>query len=418
METNCQCFAITKAILKPHTAGGLTHVLNTNDNGNTWEPVNKCVDMENQLLVHSQQHFSQVHGTPYTTAPLKDLLQYNGLTDFGTQVLSSNLLVNLDVSPTTWLLLKSQQSLIPPDEDTSHPLKFKGLMVGFKKWPEKTAMSPSGRHLGIYKLMLKDLLEKNNHKQTPPKMHGTHVMQSIFTMLQLVVKHTHRFERWKVIWNMYLKKDLGQPKLSHLRTIHLMEVNYNLLLKWYAAQGFFKQCEKKCHIADKQGGSRQGRSAIDLACKKVVIYDILQTTKDEAINVGNDAAACFDHMIKSCQNLSCRQQGADLQYLRLHAHTHEHLRYYVKHAYGVSLEYNEYTPKFHGTVPDREQAMPPSNGPYYCTASSPHTNKKQPCGLSQTPQTQSPSCKALMPSAMTPLSWTPTMMTTHAPHWN
>jgi len=104
------------------------------------------------------------------------------------------------------------------------------------------------RHLGIYKSMLKDLPEKNDHKQTTPKMCGTHVMQSIFTMLQLAVKHTHTFERWKVIWNMYLEKDLGQPKLSCLHTIHLMEADYNLLLKWYAAQGFFKQCKKKCAL--------------------------------------------------------------------------------------------------------------------------------------------------------------------------
>ncbi len=86
-----------------------------------------------------------------------------------------------------------------------------------------------------------------------------------------------------------------------------MEVNYNLLLKLYAAKGFFKCSKKHCRIADKQGGSQQGCSAIDMACKKVTIYDILCTTKDEAINVGNNADACFDRMIKNCQNLSCRQ---------------------------------------------------------------------------------------------------------------
>jgi len=103
----------------------------------------------------------------------------------------------------------------------------------------------------------------------------------------------HTFQRWHVIWNMYLKKDLGKPKLTCLWTIHLMEANYNLILKWYAAQGFFQQSKKYCRLADKQGGSHQGHSAIDLACKKVVIYDIFCITKDEAIDVGNDAAACF-----------------------------------------------------------------------------------------------------------------------------
>jgi len=77
----------------------------------------------------------------------------------------------------------------------------------------------------------------------------------------------------------------------------------------------------------------------------VIIYDILCTTKDEGIDVGNDAAACFDRMIKNCQNMSCRQHGADVQYLRLHAQTHQQLKYYVKDAFGVSIQYNEYTPQ-------------------------------------------------------------------------
>jgi len=96
---------------------------------------------------------------------------------------------------------------------------------------------------------------------------------------------------------------------------------------------------------DEQGGSRQGRSAIDLACKKVIIYDILRTTKDKAIDIGNDAAVCFDRMIENCQNMSCRQHGADIQYLRLHVQTHQQLKYYVKHAFGVSIQYNKYTPQ-------------------------------------------------------------------------
>jgi len=53
-----------------------------------------------------------------------------------------------------------------------------------------------------------------------------------------------------------------------------MEASYILILKWSAAQGFFKGSKKACRLTDEQGGSHQGCSAINLACKKVVIYDI------------------------------------------------------------------------------------------------------------------------------------------------
>jgi len=284
--------------------------------------------MEQKLLNHSQKHFSQAKGTPYTTAPLNNLLGYDGLTEFGNQVFRGTIPPETQLPPAAKLLLQHQQSLLEPDETTEIPLTFNELMEGFKKWPEQTATSPSGRHLGTYKSMLKDLPEKDDHKQNPPKYCRIHVMHSIFALLQLVVKHTHMFHCWKTIWNMYLEKDIGYPKLTRLRTIHLMEANYNLLLKWYTAKGFFKHSEKHCRIVDEQGGSRQGCSAINMVCKKVVIYDILRTTKDEAIDVGNNANVCFDRMIKNCQNLSCRQQGANIQYLRLHAQTHQQLQYY------------------------------------------------------------------------------------------
>jgi len=174
-------------------------------------------------------------------------------------------------------------------------------------------------------------------RKNPPKLHRIQVMHSIFATLQMVVKHTHTFQCWWVIWNMYLEKEVRSPKLSRSCTIHLMEAKYNLLLKWYATKGFFKHSKWLCWLVDEQGGSHQGCSTIDLACKKVIIYDILCTTKDKGIDISNDTTACFDRMIENCQNMSCWQHRVDMQYLWLHAQTHQQLKYYVKYAFGVSI---------------------------------------------------------------------------------
>jgi len=45
-------------------------------------------------------------------------------------------------------------------------------------------------------------------------------------------------------------------------------------------------------------------------------------------------------MCKTCQNLSCQQQGADLQYLKLHVQMQSKLRYHMKHTYGISTNFN------------------------------------------------------------------------------
>jgi len=121
-----------------------------------------------------------------------------------------------------------------------------------------------------------------------------------------------------------------------------MEVDYNLLLKYFAAQGFLKHSKKHNRIKEAQCGGCQGKSVIDLACKKVITYNVIQTTKVEAMDLFMDLEGCFDQMIENCQNLSCRQHGADPDYLKLHAQTHRQLKYFVKHAFGKSDGYNSF----------------------------------------------------------------------------
>jgi len=96
------------------------------------------------------------------------------------------------------------------------------LIQGFKKWPEKTSMSLSGHHLKIYKSLLKDFLpQPNTNDPKPPEhMYGSELMQSIFQMLYLAIHHTHINNHWKVIWNMFLEKDIGNPQINRLHTPH------------------------------------------------------------------------------------------------------------------------------------------------------------------------------------------------------
>jgi len=48
-------------------------------------------------------------------------------------------------------------------------------------------------------------------------------------------------------------------------------------------------------------------------------------------------------MIKACQNLSCLSHRADPCYLWLHAQTQWEQHYYIKHAYGISTNFNRHS---------------------------------------------------------------------------
>jgi len=177
----------------------------------------------------------------------------------------------------------------------------------------------------------------------PPDRNGSDVMKMIHKLLVMAVRHCHTFKRWTTIWNLFIEKDLGNPQIDRLRTLHIIEADYNLLLKWFGPQGVLKHAESHQQITDNQGGCQKGRSAIDLACKKVCTFQLIRLLHYIAANVDIDALACFDMMIEACQNLSCLSHGADPRYIRLHGQTHRHTRYYPKHSYGVSEQCNTYS---------------------------------------------------------------------------
>jgi len=140
-----------------------------------------------------------------------------------------------------------------------------------------------------------------------------------------------------------LEKEKGNPQIDRLRTIHLYEADYSLLLKWFSSQGFILTSKKAHHINKSQGGGRPGRSAIDLAITKVLSYEIAETLRLRVIIVDSDATACFDRMLEAPNNLACLQHGADPKYIKLHAQTQRELKYYLKHKYGISAEYNSHS---------------------------------------------------------------------------
>jgi len=145
------------------------------------------------------------------------------------------------------------------------------------------------------------------------------------------------------IWNLFIEKELGNPQIDRLRTLHIIKADYNLLLKWFGPQGVLKHAETHQQLTDNQGGNREGRSTIDLARKKVCTFKLIRLIHYIAANVDINALACFVMMIESCQNLSCLSHGTDPQYLKLHGQTHRNTRYYPKHSFGISKQYNQHS---------------------------------------------------------------------------
>jgi len=74
----------------------------------------------------------------------------------------------------------------------------------------------------------------------------------------MAVQHCHTFECWTTIWNFFIEKEIGNPNINKLKALHLIEADYNLLLKWFGPKGFIKRAEDNHQLTDSQGGGQRG----------------------------------------------------------------------------------------------------------------------------------------------------------------
>ena len=113
-------------------------------------------EIDKVLTLRNKEHLSQSKGTPFTTAPLKDLLGPDSFTPFGKALLTGTVdLSKLSLSKLQKLyfanLKKAYGVLAFP---ISPHIYIEDMTSGVRKWKESITTSLSQRHLGHYKYFL------------------------------------------------------------------------------------------------------------------------------------------------------------------------------------------------------------------------------------------------------------------------
>ena len=89
------------------------------------------------------------------------------------------------------------------------------LRKGFKLWTKPTAISPSGRHLGHYKVLVQD----------------DGMEDFLITQMELPLQYGFDPTRWANALQTMIPKDQGMPKVERIRVRQLFEVDYNFVLR-------------------------------------------------------------------------------------------------------------------------------------------------------------------------------------------
>jgi hypothetical protein len=317
-----------------------------------WRTVTAPDEMEFYLQLRNRLHFGQAQGTPFTSPPLIDLINWAADSAGATQILTGTLDLDTlqEVDETTKLLLhqcRTTGSLNALDCQ----LSMEEFSAKLKIWSEQTTTSPSGRHLGNYKA----LVARHSTSDKDPDYDYYDAIQKDIRQLHLDIinyctKHCYVLDRWKDVTNIMIFKEPGNFKIHRLRVIHIYEADYNLLLSVkYRKLMFYADSVGTTHRG--QHGGRPGHDATSLTLLEELKNDISYAARRILLNFDNDAASCYDRIIVALASLISRRFGQHSHIIWVNATTLEEARFKLKTGLGISERFYSHCVAFpiHGT---------------------------------------------------------------------
>ena len=288
-----------------------------------YETLLDCDAIEAELLRYNHSWFRQAKDTPFGNGALFDMVGYDGLTEEASAIVSGSCIPYMGIPMSRELQVFLEECRRPAAvSPISTLISRKAFVKTVKAWKETTSTSPSGRHLGHYKTALLD-----------DQLLGLHV-----DLLNIPIAQGFAPERWTHSVTPLLEKDEGKPYLTRLRVIHLFEADYNLFLKLLYGRRLVQNAERAHALNDQQHGSRPRRMTTDALFLSRLEKDLIRQTKTNSAHMDNDATGCYDRIITSLGMIACRRLGMPENAIRCQADTLKHMKYAVKHMYGVSSQ--------------------------------------------------------------------------------
>lgn len=203
----------------PDRSSGISHVeIHDQAKGN----ITKITDPSQivaTLIECNTAHFGQAQGTPFTTGRLKDLIGYEGRADVIDQIINGNppaALLEPNNGAEVIIRQLSNGCRLPI---ISSDISFMEYKSAFRKWAEKTSTSPSGRHLGHYKVLFHTdgIPVEDESDETM----NDHILQVYHRITTAALLSGNSLTRWQQATTAMIEKISGCPRIDKLRVMHL-----------------------------------------------------------------------------------------------------------------------------------------------------------------------------------------------------
>ena len=182
-----------------------------------WVTITTPSEIEKYLQLRNQRHFGQAETekTPFTQPPLKTHFNWSASTQAAELVLDGTF-SDTEYDHVTSLFLRHLHRVTSLDSLPAQ-ISHTDFTTKFTKWRESTSTSPSGRHLGHYKLLFREIHEDDEDVLETLQQIQASIQHCYISILNYVLKHRYSFKRWQTIVNLMIYKDLGNTKSTDFK---------------------------------------------------------------------------------------------------------------------------------------------------------------------------------------------------------
>jgi Reverse transcriptase (RNA-dependent DNA polymerase) len=301
-----------------------------------WTLMTGKEDIENGCIAENIRRFTQAANTP----PLQPL-QISLLGWRAEGVVANNIINgNTDLDPR----LHPAIARMAPFFRTPDNIIINGPIIEdisddeyiyrWKRCKEHTSSGPSGLHFGHFKASCQ----------------SKSLCQLDKWFIETAIKTGYSLERWHHGVDVMIPKKQESLRVDKLRTIVLMEADYNYMNK-IIGRRIMKNAEDANTIAPEQFGSRKQKSSIANALNKLLTTDILRQEKRNFSLITLDAKACYDRIAQPIASIALKRQGATNNMVDVMFNTISKMQRCIRTAYGdSSLTYQETSTRHHGIL--------------------------------------------------------------------
>ncbi len=315
---------VSRSITKKTQGGTVSRILRSDMVDGT-ETITECStkeDVEAVLFPVNEAKYKQCNNSPFLQQPLLADFGFDGNTIHTDEVLDGTYVPPPGTDPYTCLLLNhmTRPTTIPLDSHLPPPvITTEDHKLSWKRAKEYTTSGKSGIHFGHYKAQAED----DELAALDASRRSIHYSTG------------ETLQRWLDGVDVMLLKASGDLRAHKLRTILLMEADFNMNNKKMSREGMWV-AEAAGVIAPEQGGGRRKHRVAECMLTSQLITDDSRFKRKAMAVCSNDAKGCYDRIVHSVAYICLRRIGIPSPPLLSMLKTIQNMTHYIRTAYGDS----------------------------------------------------------------------------------